>query len=86
MQPYCSKLGISNSRKTPLEVLVEPWAFDYTLMSGEELQIVAFGESNAPYFNLTEWDDSIQVWCEATDSFQVMQGDRELECGHQRRD
>ena len=46
--PYSSKLGVSNSRKTPQIVAVEPWANDYTLMPGEELQIMAFGDEAIP--------------------------------------
>jgi len=81
---FVSKLGICNSRKAPQIVAVEPWAYDYTLLPGEELEIVAFGKTAVPWFNVVEWDGTTQVYCEETDDFNVMQGDRQLECGHQR--
>jgi hypothetical protein len=81
---FISKLGICNSRKAPQIVAVEPWANDYTLMPGEELQIVAFGKKAVPWFNVVEWDGTTQIYCEETDDFKVMQHDRQLECGHQR--
>jgi hypothetical protein len=79
-----SKLGVSNSRDKPHIVAVEPWACDYTLMPGEELVVVAYGENAVPWFFLVEWDDTTQVYCEETVNFKVLQGDRELECGHNR--
>ena len=36
MHPYSSKLGVSNSWKTPQVVAVEPWADDYTLLPDEK--------------------------------------------------
>lgn len=84
MYPFCSKLGVWNSRKAPQVVEVEPWANDYTLLPDETLEIVAFGEKAVPWFNVVEWDGATQVYCEDTDDFKVIQGNRELECGHQR--
>jgi hypothetical protein len=82
--PLVSKLGIWNSRRVPQIVAVEPWANDYTLMSGEQLEIIAFGEKSPPWFIVVEWDGTSQVYCNDTIGFRVMQGDRELPCGHQR--
>lgn len=79
-----SKIGISNSRKVPQEVVVEPWANDYTLLPDEELTVIAVGKSAIPWFNLVEWDGTTQVYCEDANDFRVLQGDRELECGHNR--
>ena len=84
MPPQRSKLGIHNSQKAPLTVYVEPWGNDYTLMPEEELEVEVAGYDASPWFQLTEWCGSIQVWCNEADDFLVMQGDRELECGHQR--
>ncbi len=81
---FVSTLGVCNSRKSPQIVAVEPWADDYTLMPGEELEIVAFGRTVAPWFNVVNWDGTTPVYCEETDDFKVMQEDHELECGHQR--
>jgi len=41
-------------------------------------------ESAAPSFELVEWDDASQVYCNDVDDFKVMQGEVQLECGHQR--
>jgi hypothetical protein len=84
MYRFSSKLGVCNSRKAPQLVFVEPWANDYTLLHDEELEIVAFGETAVPSFTVVEWDGATQVYCNDTVDFKVVQGDRELECGHQR--
>ncbi len=84
MPGFTAKIGIANSRNGPHVVAVEPWANDYTLLPGEELVIIAFGNTAAPWFNVVEWDDTTQVYCEGTNDFKVLQGDTELECGHQR--
>src|SRR5262245_54840965 len=84
MNPYSAKLGGSNSRGKPQVVAVEPWGSDYTLLPGEELSVVAFGDLAVPWFHIVEWDSTTQVYCEDTADFKVMQGDRELECRHNR--
>jgi hypothetical protein len=81
---YSSKFGVSNARSTWHEVHVEPWANDYTLLPGEELEIHAFGDDAIPWFNLREWGDVSQVYCEATSDFIVLQNGVELQCGHNR--
>jgi hypothetical protein len=82
--PFCSKLGFRNARKVPHVVAVEPWGNDYTMLPEEELEIMAYGEAAMPWFSVVEWDGCTQVYCEQTDDFRVLQGSRELECGHQR--
>jgi hypothetical protein len=84
MAAYSSKIGVRNSRKSPQIVAVEPWANDYTLLPGENLEIAAFSKSRAPWFNVVEWDGTTQIYCEETDDFKVLQGGRELKCGLQR--
>lgn len=86
MNRFTTKIGISNSRSGPLVVVVEPWASYYTLLPGEELLILAFGNAAAPWFNIVEWDDTTQVFCEDTADFKVMQVGKELECGHKQQD
>ena len=84
MSRYKSKLGVSNSRGKPHVVVVEPWANDYTLLSGEQLEIVAFGDTAVPWFDVVEWDGAAQVYCNATVDFRVLQGGVGLQCGHNR--
>ena len=84
MFAFTTKLGVANSRKGPQVVAIEPWANDYTLLPGEELVLVAFGDVAIPWFTVVERDGTTQVYCEETANFKVLQGDRELECGHNR--
>jgi hypothetical protein len=82
--PQTSKIVVRNSRANPQRVAVEPWANDYTLLPGEELVVIAFGDSAVPRFHVVEWDGTTQIYCEESSDFKVMQGDVELECGHNR--
>ena len=84
MYPCQSKIGFSNERKSPQVIAVEPWANDYTLLPGEQLEIIAFGRTAIPWFNVVEWDGTSQVYCEETVDFRVLQKGIELECGHNR--
>lgn len=84
MHAFVTRIGIQNSRSTPRAVYVEPWGPDYTLMPEERLEIFAYGDTAMPWFHIVESEDGVQVYCEETAIFKVMQGDRELECGHQR--
>ena len=84
MYPFGAKLGVWNSRKTPLVVYVEPWANDYTLLPGDELDIIAFGDDSNPSFVAVEWEDASQIYCNDTIDFKVVQGNVELKCGHNR--
>jgi len=79
-----SKLGVSNRRTAPHVVSVEPWGHDFTLLPGEELEIIAFGDDVVPYFHLVEWDGTSQVYCEEAVTFQVLQAGEQLKCGHNR--
>jgi hypothetical protein len=83
MYPFKTKVLCRNDGKAPLTIYVEPWANDYTLLAGEELEIVAFGK-NLPWFALVSAENCIQVYCEETSDFKVFQGDKELQCGHNR--
>jgi hypothetical protein len=87
-----AKIGIVNNRTAPHVVWIEPWANDYTLMPGEELEVIATGgdlqprlvRDIQPDFNVVEHDGATQVYCENTADFKVMQGSRELPLGAQR--
>lgn len=82
--PFTSKLAVSNSSSKPRVLAVEPWANDYTLLPGEELEIVAFGNAELPWFYVVEWDGTSQVYCHEAADFKVVQKGVELECGHGR--
>jgi hypothetical protein len=84
MYAYHAKLGVLNSRKVPQIVAVEPWANEYTLLPGEELEIWAFGNSAVPWFYVVEWDGTTQVYLNDAADFKVLQSDHVLERGHNR--
>ena len=77
-------LGVSNRRDAPQVVAVEPWADDFTIMPGEELEVIAYGHCSAPWFFVVEWEGTSQVYCNDTDDFEVLQDGIRLECGHGR--
>jgi hypothetical protein len=79
-----AKLGVSNGRTFPRTVFVEPWAEDFTLLPGENLEVVAFSNAGWPWFYIDERDDGILIYCNDTEDFKVFQGDLELTGGHQR--
>ena len=81
-----TKFGFSNNRAIPHVVYVEPWGEDFTLMPGEELEIVAFSRGPAPWFYTVESDEGSQIYCNETDDFKVCQNGRELICGHNRQE
>jgi len=85
MNSQTTTIGLHSSRKTAHVFCVEPWGEDYTLLPGEEVTLVASGRTAVPWFNLVEQDDCTLVCCEETAEFKVLQGCRQLECGHQRR-
>ena len=79
-----SKIALANNRGEPHVISVEPWGEDYTLLPGEGLEIIAFGDTTSPWFHVVEWGDSSQVYCEEASIFKVLQDGIELECGHNR--
>ena len=81
---YQSRIGIHNSSQLPRIVYIEPWADDYTLMPDEELVLEAHGVNAVPWFNIVEWANDTQIYCENTQSFVVTQKGVPIACGHQR--
>jgi hypothetical protein len=81
---FTVKIGVSNNTRRPRIVCVEPWGEDYTLLPGEQLEIVCRDDSEEPWFHVVEWEDSSQVYIERGQYPDVMQGGKRLECGHNR--
>jgi hypothetical protein len=81
---HSQKIGVRNSRANPHVIYVEPWAGDYTLLPGEEVVVLALSNTGIPWFNLVESEGATQIYCEETDDFKVLQGGRQLNCGHNR--
>ena len=74
-----------DSHGGPRIVWVEPWAEDFTLLPGEEVEIIARNDSEQPWFFLIEWPESTQIYLEASSDFEVLQNGNRLECGHNRK-
>jgi len=77
------KLQVWNARKQPRIVAVEPWADEYTLAPEAKLTIVTVAEegpaaAEGPWFSVIEWDDTTQVYCEATADYYVEQEGKRL--------
>ena len=81
-----ARLEVHNDTQRPRVVWVEPVAEDFTLLSGESLEIVARGIQNRQWFGLVELEDATQVYLQEPDfmDFQVFQNGKRLERGHNR--
>ena len=65
---------------------VEPWAEDFTLLPGEQLEIMARSNSQQPSFFVVECPESTEVYLESvSNDFEVRQNGNRLECGHNRK-
>jgi hypothetical protein len=84
MTALSAKLGVSNQTKQPRIVWVEPWAEDFTLLPGEELEIVCRGDTEQPWFCVVENQDSTQVYVESGGYPDVLQNGQRLKCGYNR--
>jgi hypothetical protein len=79
------KIAVSNSTKRPHIVWVEPWGEDYTLLPGEQLEIICREDSEQPWFHVVENEESSQVYIERGQDFEVLQESKRLYCGHNRK-
>ena len=80
-----AKIVITNGRQSSQVVYIEPWGEDYTLLAGESLDVIALGRVIAPWFNVVESDNNIQVYIEGDSTeFAVYQGGLRVRCGHNR--
>jgi hypothetical protein len=95
-----ARITVRNDADNPRIIWLEPLTEDFTLLPGEELEIVARDDSEQPWFALVEWPDSTQVYIEGISldfrdgaracqqligSYEVLQGGKRLECGHNRK-
>ncbi len=80
------RFKITNRQRTPLTLLIEPWGEDYTLLPDETFDVVAEHFSEDFYFHWVTNDDFTQVYAEGDReaTVGVYQGERLLECGHNR--
>ena len=76
-------LTFENSTAVPHTYWVEPWAHDFTMLSGElfELCISAKGEFQA---HVIQGSTSSQIYLDHIETFTALQGGKEIELGHNR--
>jgi hypothetical protein len=81
-----ARLQVQNSTEKPRILWVEPWAEDFTLLAGEELEIIARSTTEQPWFHIVEWPESSQVYLEGVSKdYEVLQNGIHLGCGHNRK-
>jgi hypothetical protein len=81
-----ARIQVQNSTEKPRIVWVEPWAEDFTLLAGEELEIIAHSTTEQPWFYVVECPESTQVYLEGVSKdYEVLQNGIHLECGHNRK-
>jgi len=86
MNELRTKLGVRNEMKISRVIYIEPWGQDYTVRSGESIEVVAIGKTALPYFTLVESSEAVQVFVEGDRDvdFTVWQGGVQVKCGHNR--
>jgi hypothetical protein len=98
---FVARMTVRNDAKRPRVIWMEPWAEDFTLLPGEEFEIVAHDRAKQPWFALVEWQDATQVYVESLSGwdvqdgakmyeqtvacFEVLQDGNRLEGGHNRK-
>jgi hypothetical protein len=98
---FVARITVRNDADRPRVIWLEPWAEDFTLLPGEEFEIVAQDKAKQPWFALVEWPDATQVYVESLSGwdaqdgakayqqtvgcFEVLQDGNRLECGHNRK-
>jgi hypothetical protein len=87
---YSAKLGVSNRTDRPRIFWVEPIPDDYTLLPGDEFEIIVTDPHGTPWFDVVEWPCSTQIYIHdaiadtCLHSIRVIQNGNRLEPGHQR--
>jgi hypothetical protein len=85
--PISAKLVASNYRRdgSTVTVWLEPLGEDYTLLTGESLEIVATRTGLTPWFDVGNVESGLTVVIEGgPQAFAVYQNGRQLQCGHNR--
>ncbi|MFN3650243.1 MAG: hypothetical protein ACK47B_11750 [Armatimonadota bacterium] len=80
-----SRIVITNSQTIPVTVGVEPWGRDFTLLPDEEFSFQAVSPGDDFHFHAYWGTRDISLYANGDcEDVEVYQGDRELECGHNR--
>jgi hypothetical protein len=81
------RILITNDSDKPLLISLEPWGEDYTLVSKEEVEIIAGNCGEDFYFNVVYYNDFVAVYVEGGkgDEYpRVYSKGIELSCGYNR--
>jgi hypothetical protein len=63
--PHSFRLGLTNDRRVPLILQLEPWAYDYTAASGQRLELILQAALPDAWINVVyNDDDTVQVYVE----------------------
>jgi hypothetical protein len=86
MNELRAKIGVHNQRQSSRVIYIEPWGEDYTLRSGESIEVVVIGKTGLPWFAVVESDEAMRVYVEGDRDvdFTVWQGGALVQCGHNR--
>ena len=88
---HTTQFAFTNERATAAEVLVEPWAFDYTVAPGERLEFRVHSAPPGVWFNVVQRaGNAVQVYVEgpgpgARVEWEVRIDGADVRVGHGRR-
>jgi hypothetical protein len=74
----------SKERQEPLTLVLEPWGEDYTVLPGDEIEIIP---GSSVISDIDFESDCIQVWiegCPGLAHFKVLVNGRKVDCGYGR--
>lgn len=80
------KLQIRNRKKDPLLLSLEPWGEDYTLLKGEDIEIIAEDCDEQFYYSVDFDEYYAAVYAEGDNKAypEVYKNGKELDCGYNR--
>ncbi|MFZ6780405.1 hypothetical protein ACO0LD_26540 [Undibacterium sp. Ji83W] len=77
------KFAVSNNDTDYLIVWIEPWAHDFTLEPGEDIQIIC--DSAEADMDIHRKNGLMQIYLNSSCSFIVQQQGKTINCGHKRK-
>ncbi|MFZ6709365.1 hypothetical protein [Undibacterium sp. TC9W] len=81
MTPF--KFTVTNNGPDDLVVCIEPWAHDFTLEAGDDIQIIC--DSAETELDMYREDGFVQIYLNSSSGFIVQQQGAVIHCGHKRK-
>jgi len=79
------RLEILNDRREAFVVLLEPWGEDYTILPGQQFELVATGTTGESRFHTEHRSHCLAVWVRGpVERIEVFAEGGEIHGGHQR--